>query len=143
MGSTQEKFRSGISEAQSLSRELKIVGRDLSPTLFDTAIHFTSPFCAQIVAGRFAKLFKRPACVHPQTECGSFSGSPQRRKFFTRFDGAFAFFELLAIKLGVRPVFRANAAHVAGRAWTETIKRTATPVVDVVPASVRGDGVME
>src|SRR6185369_16945680 len=79
---------------------------------------------------------ERPAGVHPQTESSDFAGACHRRQFLARFDCAFiSRQELLAIELGVGPIFGSHAANIAGRAGAESIKRTPTPVVNVVQAS--------
>ena len=56
----------------------------------------------------------------------------------SRFNGTTAFFELLAIKLGVGPVLCADTINIAGRARTEAVERTAAPVIDVVATGEGG-----
>src|SRR5215471_5905831 len=93
------------------------------------------------MAGRLAELLEGPACDHAKTECSRFSGASERWEFFAALDCTLAFFELVAIKLRIRPVFGSNAADVTGRAWAQTVERAAAPVVDVVTAGKGGERV--
>jgi hypothetical protein len=132
--STQKKFRCGIRKAQSLMRELKLFFVTRSPAAFGQLIHFRRPFVPQIKIGCALEFRERPAGVHPQAERSNFPGATQWRQFLAGFNRAFSFFKLVAVELGVRPVFCANTANVAGRAGAESVERTAAPVIYVVPA---------
>src|SRR5580700_1213244 len=121
-------------------RELETVAGNPAPAALFELAHFRAPFAAQVKLGRAPEILERPAGIHAQAEGGDFARAPQGRQFFAGLNRAFAFFQLLAVELGVGPILRAHAANIAGGTGPQTVKRAAAPVVHVVFAGKGGDG---
>jgi len=91
------------------------------------------------MAGDLLEFLEGPARGHPQAESGGFAGPGQGSKLFLRFDRALTSFKAVAVTKRVGDIARPNPTHIAGGAGAKSVKRTAPPVIDIMPAGQRGD----
>jgi hypothetical protein len=119
---SQEKFGGRVSEAQSFRRESESVRVKSTPASPGQLLYFLTPNFLEILPGGLAELLEGPTSDHSETKRRDFARASKWWQFFATFDGSLSFFELLAVKLSVGPVFGSDAADVTGSARPQAIE---------------------